>query len=151
MWANFIEFYSETGLTPKFNSSHIFFFFLHIFKNYFIHFLLSQVDHEVKRFTWNLENLKILATNPNLRDTHVFPFSIGSTIDRASKWKFFLSPDNNNNARFPLSIAFYVQLVEYSGTEEIPIELQISVMGDNNWRYAVCKDKNKTIRLSMMR
>lgn len=106
-------------------------------------FLISQVDSEIKKFTWNIENLQVLATNPNLKDMHVLPFTVGATIDRVSKWKFFLAPDSDNENS---SVTLFFQLVEYRGSNELPVTLRVAILGGNNYRYAFCKGKKQNIK-----
>ncbi|XP_021967243.1 uncharacterized protein LOC110862357 isoform X1 [Folsomia candida] len=92
----------------------------------------SYVDKEVNEFIWNIEDLQLLATNPNMTEMHVFPFTVGSSIDRVSKWKLFLAPDNTKG---PLFIALFFQLVEYTGTDRLPVTLKVCIEPSSSSRY----------------
>lgn len=95
-----------------------------------------QVDNEVHDFTWNIKNFDFISyiRNRSVLNQHVFSFTVGSSIDKVSTWKLFLAYDAAEK-----SPALFLQLIEYAGTDEFPVILEVYVDNGINEQFKLSK------------
>lgn len=104
-----------------------------------------ETENHEKIENWKIENFRVL-TNQNSLNLPTFPFTIGSSTDKVSKWKLFFSREGKFSWSNRTELLF--KLEEYTGPDAISVALNIRIETEANVKFEYSE---KTIYMSMMR